>query len=91
MPRKRLEHHAQIVGMFHDRQIVPHHFIDDQQRNRLAIERGHLNVVRDDHAAVTAVNPLEHVIEGEVLFAGALTSQEANQDPIHLALFAMAE
>jgi hypothetical protein len=37
------------------------------------------------------VNPLEHVIEGEVLFAGALTSQEANQDPIHLALFAMAE
>src|SRR5579862_4726993 len=32
--------------------------------------------------AVTGVIPLEHASESDVLFAGALASQEANQDPI---------
>ncbi|HEX7499168.1 MAG TPA: HAD-IC family P-type ATPase, partial [Polyangia bacterium] len=35
--------------------------------------------------AVTGVIPLEHATEADVLFAGALASQEANQDPIDLA------
>jgi plasma-membrane proton-efflux P-type ATPase len=39
--------------------------------------------------AVTGVIPLERATEADVLFAGALASQEANQDPIDLAfLFA---
>jgi H+-transporting ATPase len=40
--------------------------------------------------AVTGVIPLEHATESEVLFAGALASQEANQDPIDLAFLAAA-
>jgi hypothetical protein len=44
-----------------------------------------------NQAAVTAVIPLEHVMEGDVLFAGALASQEANQDLIHLVFLARAE
>jgi hypothetical protein len=40
--------------------------------------------------AVTGVIPLEHATESDVLFAGALASQEANQDPIDLALLAAA-
>ena len=40
--------------------------------------------------AVTGVIPLEHATETEVLFAGALASQEANQDPIDLAFLAAA-
>jgi len=35
--------------------------------------------------AVTGVIPLDRVTETDVLFAGALASQEANQDPIDLA------
>jgi magnesium-transporting ATPase (P-type) len=35
--------------------------------------------------AVTGVIPLEHATEADVLFDGALASQEANQDPIDLA------
>ncbi len=35
--------------------------------------------------AVTGVIPLEHASEADVLFAGALASQESNQDPIDLA------
>lgn len=41
--------------------------------------------------AVTGVIPLEHATVAEVLFAGALASQEANQDPIDLAFLAAAK
>jgi plasma-membrane proton-efflux P-type ATPase len=41
--------------------------------------------------AVTGVIPLEHASESEVLFAGALASQEANQDPIDLAFLIAAK
>jgi plasma-membrane proton-efflux P-type ATPase len=41
--------------------------------------------------AVTGVIPLEHATEAEVLFAGALASQEANQDPIDHAFLAAAK
>ena len=41
--------------------------------------------------AVTGVVPLDHATEAEVLFAGALASQEANQDPIDLAFLAAAK
>jgi len=39
---------------------------------------------------VTGVMPLEPATESDVLFAGALASQEANQDPIDLAFLAAA-
>ena len=39
---------------------------------------------------VTGVIPLDHSTEADVLFAGALASQEANQDPIDLAFLAAA-
>jgi H+-transporting ATPase len=41
--------------------------------------------------AVTGVDPLEQATESDVLFAGALASQEANQDPIDLAFLAAAK
>lgn len=41
--------------------------------------------------AVTGVIPLEHATAADVLFAGALASQEANQDPIDLAFLAAAK
>ncbi len=41
--------------------------------------------------AVTGVIPLEHSTEADVLFAAALASQEANQDPIDLAFLAAAK
>src|SRR6185436_12508233 len=41
--------------------------------------------------AVTGVIPFEHATEAEVLFAGALASQEANQDPIDLAFLVAAK
>jgi H+-transporting ATPase len=41
--------------------------------------------------AVTGVIPLENAEEADVLFAGALASQEANQDPIDLAFLAAAK
>ena len=41
--------------------------------------------------AVTGVIPLEHATEADVVFAGALASQEANQDPIDLAFLAAAK
>ncbi len=40
--------------------------------------------------AVTGVIPLERATEADVLLAGALASQEANQDPIDLAFLAAA-
>ena len=40
---------------------------------------------------VTGVVPLEHATEADVLFAGALASQESNQDPIDLAFLAAAK
>jgi plasma-membrane proton-efflux P-type ATPase len=40
---------------------------------------------------VTGVVPLEHATEADVLFAGSLASQEANQDPIDLAFLAAAK
>lgn len=40
--------------------------------------------------AVTGVIPLAQATESDVLFAGALASQEANQDPIDLAFLAAA-
>src|SRR5450755_2612046 len=41
--------------------------------------------------AVTGVIPLEKATETDVLFAGALASQESNQDPIDLAFLAAAK
>jgi H+-transporting ATPase len=41
--------------------------------------------------AVTGVIPLEKATEADVLFAGALASQEANQDPIDLAFLTAAK
>lgn len=41
--------------------------------------------------SITAVIPLGEATEADVLFAGALASQEANQDPIDLAFLAMAD
>ena len=41
--------------------------------------------------AVTGVIPLEHATEADVLYAGALASKEANQDPIDLAFLAAAK
>ncbi len=41
--------------------------------------------------AVTGVIPLEHASESDVLFAGALASQEANQDPIDHAFLTAAK
>lgn len=41
--------------------------------------------------AVTGVIPLENAKDSDVLFAGALASQEANQDPIDLAFLAAAK
>jgi magnesium-transporting ATPase (P-type) len=41
--------------------------------------------------SVTGVIPLEQATESDVLFAGALASQAANQDPIDLALLAAAQ
>src|SRR5471030_1997321 len=41
--------------------------------------------------AVTGVIPLEQATDADVLFAGALASQDANQDPIDLALLAAAK
>jgi plasma-membrane proton-efflux P-type ATPase len=41
--------------------------------------------------AVTGVIPLADATESDVLFAGALASQEANQDPIDLAFLAAAK
>ncbi|MBX9943405.1 MAG: plasma-membrane proton-efflux P-type ATPase [Reyranella sp.] len=41
--------------------------------------------------AVTGVIPLGHATESEVVAAGALASQEANQDPIDLAFLAAAK
>ncbi len=40
--------------------------------------------------AVTGVIPLEQATEADVLFAGAVASQESDQDPIDLALLAAA-
>jgi H+-transporting ATPase len=40
---------------------------------------------------VTGIIPLEHATESDVLFAGALASQESNQDPIDLAFLAAAK
>jgi len=41
--------------------------------------------------AVTGVIPEGHATEADVLFAGALASQEANQDPIDVAFLAAAK
>ncbi|MHB9004973.1 MAG: plasma-membrane proton-efflux P-type ATPase [Coriobacteriia bacterium] len=41
--------------------------------------------------AVTGVIPLDHASEADVLFAGALASQEANQDPIDHAFLTAAK
>ncbi|HYP68165.1 MAG TPA: plasma-membrane proton-efflux P-type ATPase, partial [Thiobacillaceae bacterium] len=41
--------------------------------------------------AITGVIPLEPATEADVLVAGALASQEANQDPIDLAFLATAQ
>ena len=41
--------------------------------------------------AVTGIIPLGRATEAEVVFAGALASQEANQDPIDLAFLAAAK
>ena len=40
---------------------------------------------------ITEIVPWEHATEADVLFAGALAAQEANQDPIDLAFLAAAK
>ena len=47
--------------------------------------------ITQNQLAVTGVIPLEQSTESDVLFAGALASQEANQDPIDLAFLAAAK
>jgi H+-transporting ATPase len=47
--------------------------------------------ITTNQLAVTGVIPLAHATEADVLFAAALASQEANQDPIDLALLAAAK
>jgi H+-transporting ATPase len=47
--------------------------------------------ITTNQLAVTGVIALEHATEADVLFAGALASQEANQDPIDLAFLAAAK
>ena len=47
--------------------------------------------ITTNRLAVTGVTPLEQATESDVLFAGALASQEANQDPIDLAFLAAAK
>ena len=47
--------------------------------------------ITKNQLAVTGVIPLEKATDAEVLFAGALASQEANQDPIDLAFLAAAK
>jgi H+-transporting ATPase len=47
--------------------------------------------ITKNQLAITAVIPLQHASEAEVLLAGALASQEANQDPIDLAFLAEAK
>src|SRR6202142_1920626 len=47
--------------------------------------------ITKNQLAVTGVFPLEKATEVDVLFAGALASQEANQDPIDLAFLAAAK
>jgi H+-transporting ATPase len=47
--------------------------------------------ITQNQLAVTAVIPLGQATEADVLFAGALASQEANQDPIDLAFLAAAK
>jgi plasma-membrane proton-efflux P-type ATPase len=47
--------------------------------------------ITTNQLAVTGVIPLQHSTEADVLFAGALASQEANQDPIDLAFLAAAK
>ena len=47
--------------------------------------------ITKNQLAITGVIPLEPATEADVLFAGALASQEANQDPIDLAFLAMAK
>lgn len=44
-----------------------------------------------NHLAVTGVIPFEHATEADVLVAGALASQESDQDPIDLAFLAAAK
>jgi H+-transporting ATPase len=40
---------------------------------------------------ISSVIPMNHAMESDVLFAGTLASQEANQDPIDLAFFTAAK
>jgi H+-transporting ATPase len=47
--------------------------------------------ITSNQLAVADVIPLEHATEADVLLAGALASQEANQDPIDLAFLAAAK
>jgi magnesium-transporting ATPase (P-type) len=47
--------------------------------------------ITTNQLAVTGVIPLEHASEADVLFAGALASQEANQDPIDHAFLTAAK
>ena len=47
--------------------------------------------ITQNQLAVTSVIPLEHATEADVLLAGALASQESDQDPIDLAFLAAAK
>ena len=47
--------------------------------------------ITQNQLAITGVIPLERATEADVLFAGSLASQEANQDPIDLAFLTAAK
>jgi magnesium-transporting ATPase (P-type) len=57
--------------------------------NELCVDK--TGTITMNQLAVTGVIPLQQATEPEVLFAAALASQEANQDPIDLAFLAAAK
>jgi H+-transporting ATPase len=62
---------------------------DAATMNVLCVDK--TGTITTNELAVTGVIPLEHATEADVLFAAALASEEANQDPIDLALLAAAK
>jgi H+-transporting ATPase len=62
---------------------------DAATMNVLCVDK--TGTITRNQLAVTGVIPLGKATESEVIFAGALASQEANQDPIDLAFLAAAK
>lgn len=61
---------------------------DAATRDVLCVDK--TGTITMNQLAVTGVIPLEPATESDVLFAGALASQEANQNPINLAFLSAA-